>query len=182
MKEIKNKTCVFCGVEFKPSRTTQRVCSTRCSIGYARKKEAKKEERLWAAEKKKRKEALMSHSDWLKLLQAAFNAYIRKRDEKNKENCISCGKKVNGTGHASHFFSVGAYPNLRFNENNVWRSCVECNVHRHGNTAEYAVRLREKLGDEKFNKLLEERNKPLKLSIQEIKEKIKHYKEAIKKL
>jgi len=50
---------------------------------------AKDKEKEWQKEKKERKEALMSHSEWLKLLQSTFNTFIRMRD-KGRE-CISCG-------------------------------------------------------------------------------------------
>lgn len=179
--KVRLRKCKFCGVKFTPTYSTvQAVCSPRCSIEYSKMVQKAKDNREWQREKKVRKEALLSHSEWLNLFQKVFNAYIRARDK--GQPCISCGREVKDGGHASHLFSVGAYPNLRFNELNVWRSCIECNLHRHGNTAEYTVRLQKKLGDEVFNDLLSERSKPLKLSIPEIKEKIKEYKEKTKSL
>lgn len=178
MKEIKNKTCVFCGVEFRPFRTTQRTCSTRCAIGFAREKEEKKEKRLWNAEKKKRKEALLSHSEWLKLLQVAFNAYIRKRDE--KEGCISCGT-FNGQMHCGHYRSVSVAPQLRFNEDNCSKQCARCNTYLSGNLINYRIALVKKIGLKKVEQL-ENDNSDLKISIPEIKEKIKYYKQKIKEL
>lgn len=182
MKEIKNKTCVFCGVEFRPFRTTQRTCSTRCAIGFAREKEEKKEKRLWNAEKKKRKEALLSHSEWLKLLQVAFNAYIRKRDE--KEGCISCGTTANVQYAAGHFFTVGGFPNVRFDEDNVHKQCNKrCNGELSGNIIDYRPALIKKIGIERFEALEKRaRTESGKMSIPEIKEKIKYYKQKIKEI
>lgn len=166
----KAKICKICEKSFLPYTTTQPVCSFDCLIQYNSEKEVKKRVKTM-------KKELLTHSDYLGLLQVVFNKYIRLRD-KNRL-CISCGKKV-VDGHASHFFSVGAYPNLRFNENNVHLSCIECNLHKHGNTAEYALRLPERIGQAEFNKLLEQRNEPLKLTIPEIKTLIEKYKKLCK--
>src|SRR5690606_10781771 len=114
------------------------------------------------------------------LLQKVFNTYIRQRDK--GQLCISCGCKVEN-GHASHMFSVGGNPNVRFNEDNSHLSCVECNLHKHGNLVEYALRLPERIGKERFEKLVNDsRQTVLKLSIPEIQEKITYYKNQIKLL
>ena len=108
-----------------------------------------------------------------------FNKYIRLRDK--DKPCISCGKEIKN-GHASHYYSVGNYPNLRFNEHNVHLSCVECNVFKHGNLLEYEERLSNRIGV--FNKYLlyKERHNTNKLSIPELEEKINEYKLKIKNL
>jgi hypothetical protein len=113
-------------------------------------------------------------------LQKVFNTYIRQRDK--LKPCISCGKNLGKTFHAGHFFSVGAYPNLRFNENNVHGQCVECNLHKHGNVKEYDLRLQNVISDKEYSELLEMRHKPLKLSVDEVKELIAIYKQKIKEL
>lgn len=178
--KVKSKKCRHCGNTFTLTySTTQVTCSVNCSIAYSKSKETKKQAKQWANEKKERKTALMSHSEWLKLLQVVFNTFIRERD-KNKP-CISCGCKVK-KGHASHFFSVGSHPNLRFNEDNVHLSCIECNLYLHGNLVEYTLRLPDRIGKEKFYNLLKLKNIDLKLSIPEIQEKIKEYKNKIKQL
>lgn len=41
-----------------------------------------------------------------------------------------------------------------FNEMNVNAQCVSCNLFRHGNLHEYAARLLEKFGKEKFDALI----------------------------
>lgn len=178
MKEVKPKDCVFCGTGFIPRRTTQRVCSLRCSIGYAQQQEEKKVKRIWAKEKKTMKEALMSHKDWLNLLQKVFNTYIRMRDK--GQPCISCGT-MNGQKHAGHYRSVSSAPHLRFNELNVNVQCATCNNHLHGNLIEYRKGLIKKIGIEKVEEL-ENLNDSGKLSIPEIREKINYYKKEIKKL
>jgi hypothetical protein len=142
------------------------------------KKEVKQKEKKRTQQKK---EQLKTHKDWLKDLQKVFNKYIRLRDK--NQPCISCGVSVDWKkSNASHFFSVGKVPQLRFNEDNVHKSCVRCNKHLHGNLIEYSIRLPKRIGQKRYEKLLDSRNTTLKLSIPEIKELIKKYKEKIKNL
>jgi hypothetical protein len=139
------------------------------------------------AERKKAKreirqmrENIKSVSAYRRELQKVFNEFIRLRD--SKEPCISCGKPLPVKYDAGHFYSVGSYPNLRFNEDNVHAQCVECNQHKHGNLLEYAPRLTERIGFERASKLMVLRNEPLRLSLEEIKQLIEQYKWKVKTL
>jgi hypothetical protein len=122
----------------------------------------------------------MTKSDYLNICQKVFNTYIRTRDK--DKNCISCNKKLVGKYDAGHFFSVGAYPNLRFNENNVFGQCVHCNRDKHGNVKEYDLRLQNILSKDNYNQLLNDRNKPALLSIEDVKELIAIYRVKTKEL
>ena len=122
----------------------------------------------------------MTKSDYLNICQKVFNTYIRTRDK--DKNCISCNKKLVGKYDAGHFFSVGAYPNLRFNENNVFGQCVHCNRDKHGNVKEYDLRLQNILSIEDYNQLLNDRNKPALLGIEDVKELIAIYRLKTKEL
>lgn len=124
------------------------------------------------------KEKTKTHSMWLNDLQKVFNQYIRVRDK--GKPCISCDTPLIGKYDAGHYMSVGAYANLRFNEDNVHGQCVHCNQHKHGNQVEYGIRLPLRIGMERYNDLLLSRNSNSKLSVEEIKEKITHYKELIR--
>lgn len=163
----KAKVCKVCGKEFLPYTTTQPVCSVNCLMEYNSEKEVKKRV-------KQMKKDLLTHKDYLNILQVVFNKYIRIRDK--DKGCITCSRPFRDKFDAGHFLSVGAYPNLRFNEDNVHGQCVHCNQHLHSNNAEYFVRLPERIGLERFNKLLEQRKEPLKLTIPEIKILIEKYK------
>jgi hypothetical protein len=123
------------------------------------------------------RENIKSVSQYRNELQKVFNEYIRLRDA--KEPCISCAKPLPVKYDAGHFYSVGSYPNLRFNEDNVHAQCVECNQHRHGNLLEYAPRLNDRIGFERASKLMAKRNDPLRLSLDEIKELTTHYKKRV---
>lgn len=179
--KVKPRKCKNCGNVFTPQYSTvQSCCSPKCALEYSKTVKEKKEAKEWSVEKKERKEALMSHSDWLRLLQVTFNTFIRTRDA--DENCISCQKPLKGKKFdAGHFRSVGSNPQLRFNEDNVFGQCVHCNRDKHGNLLEYRKNLVIKLGVEKVE-WLENFNESNKLSIPEIKEKIQEYKNKIKQL
>lgn len=171
--------CKSCKIEFEPFIRNGIVLSklcTSCLLEKVKKQKAKE----WQTEKKIRKEKLKTHSEWLKDLQKVFNTYIRDRDY--MKPCISCERQLIGKFDAGHFFTVGAYPNIRFNEDNVHGQCVYCNQHLHGNISEYAIKLPFRIGQERFNKLLEDRTKSNKLTIDEIKTKIIHYNKRIKEM
>lgn len=168
----KLKTCKNpdCGKEFLPYVPLQIVCSPSCALEYNSKKQVTKRV-------KEMKKALVTHQSSTQLLQTLFNTFIRLRD-RNK-TCISCNGKLGDKYDAGHFFSCGAYPNLRFNEDNVHAQCVRCNQHLHGNIAEYSKGLLMRIGQEKFDKLYEERKNSKKLSIPEIADLITIYKQKI---
>ena len=171
MKVIKQKKCKECGSDYTPFKTTQVVCSPKCASILAEKK-------VWKEKKKIMIENTRTRTEWLAILQVIFNKYIRERD-KNRP-CISCDKQLTGKFDAGHFFSVGSYPNLRFNENNVHGQCVFCNQHKHGNHIEYGTRLINRIGNLEYNKLFNSRGDALKLTLNEIQELIKVYKSKIK--
>jgi hypothetical protein len=163
----------------------EQVCSVECSIAVINSKTYKnKEEKRIRIENAKNKKAVLesikSHSKWLNDLQKVFNHYIRLRDA--DKPCISCNRPLKGKFDAGHCFSVGAYPNLRYNEDNVHGQCVHCNRHKHGNINEYIKNLPFRIGANEFETLQSLRNSPLKLSISDIKERIDYYKLKVKTL
>lgn len=173
---MKLKKCAVqsCRKEFAPKYSSlQKTCSPSCAALWAKAETEKKAKGEWQKEKKVRQEALMTTSDWRNLLQKVFNTYIRIRDK--DKACVSCAKPFNTKYDAGHFYSVGSYPNLRFNEDNVHGQCVQCNRDLHGNHAEYSLRLPERIGQERFNALTEARKETLRISETEIKELLKHY-------
>ena len=177
MLKIYERKCLVCKDKFMPKNSTQIVCSPSCAVEYMKKQRTKE----WQKEKKVIKQSLETKKDVLKAAQIVFNTYIRLRDK--DKPCISCDKPYREKDiNASHFYSVGAYPNLRFNEDNVHNSCIRCNKDLHGNINEYTLRLPNRIGIERYNKLVEDRNKPLKLSFDEVKELIAIYKQKIKEL
>lgn len=146
-----------------------------CAIEHSRALSAKKAKK----ETTERKKALKSRAEWLKEAQAVFNKYIRMRDE--GKPCISCSRHHGGQYHAGHFRSIGAAPELRFNEYNCHRQCQPCNTHLSGNLLEYRRRLVAKIGIE-LVEWLEGPHEAKKYTIDEILEIKKHYQQKIKEL
>lgn len=140
------RKCTWCKHPFLPQRMGQKVCSPECAWQLAR-KQREKVERVAA---RLRREALKSRSQWLREAQSAFNAWIRQRDQDLP--CISCGRY--GTKYdAGHYRSVGAAPQLRFNEDNVHKQCSQCNQHLSGNIVAYRQGLLQKIGPQRLDAL-----------------------------
>lgn len=174
--KIKLIRCKKCRQMFEPIRRNSIIVTRLCISCFVENERTKRRKK----QKSEIKEGLKTHSDWLNELQKIFNKYIRLRD-KNKP-CISCNKPLIGKYDAGHYFSVGSYPNLRFNENNVHGQCVSCNQHKHANIVEYSLQLPKRIGQEQFEALVSMKGIPLKLTTAEIKEKIIEYKQKIKDL
>lgn len=92
-----------------------------------------------------------------KEVQTLFNKKIRERDSSNNEFvCISCGLKFPIVKmQAGHFFSTKGVGWLRFHEDNVNGECWYCNGFNRNHQIWYAVHLKEKIGEVRFNNLLE---------------------------
>ncbi len=173
---IKQKTCRVCKVEFKPSNSLQRVCGFYCASKYASEQNNKSIRKV----NKAKLEGIKTKSVHLKELQVIFNSFIRERDK--GQPCISCLKPITGKVDAGHFYSVGAYPNLRFNEDNCHSQCINCNQHNHGNIQEYSIGLLKRIGESRYTYLGSQRRQPLQLSIPDIIELKSTYKQKLNQL
>ena len=146
--------CKVCGAK----RSQQQIdrmnpcCeSIDCQVTYSmQSKQQAKGKKLagaaWRADTAARKKAAKSKGDWAKEAQREFNRFIRLRDE--PDVCISCGRHHAGQYHAGHYKTVGANPELRFNELNCHKQCAPCNNHLSGNIVNYRVRLIDKIGQD----------------------------------
>jgi hypothetical protein len=143
------KKCRICKKEFSPFLSTAVVCSPRCALDYTRKKASAAADKAFNI--KKRKFNANDVKKRKKVAQAAFNAYIRKRDEKLP--CISCNRHHSGQYHAGHFKTTAARPDLKFNEDNCHKQCSACNNHLSGNIENYRPNLIEKIGRKRFDLL-----------------------------
>lgn len=165
----KPKKCQGCGEPFYPRfLSTEKVCGVQCAMIVGKKKNEQKKDQEWRKERKQRKEAIKTRSDYAKEAQTAFNAYIRARDK--GKPCISCDKPDNGQHqrHASHYRSVGACSNLRYNTYNVHSSCATCNTQLSGNLIEYRIRLIKKLGIDRVE-WLESQNELVRYDVEYLK-------------
>lgn len=158
----------MCRERFTPRRPLQAACSLPCETTLAERLVAKRSKARAKAERledKARREKLKRLSQWRKEAQAAFNAYVRRRD--SHLPCVSCGRSANwgGQWHASHLRSVGAASSIRFHLWNVHRACSICNNHLSGNLANYLPRLQELIGAERVA-WLNEQNAPRRYSVE----------------
>jgi hypothetical protein len=161
----KPKICAVCRVRFVPARPLQKVCSPICAIEIAKQNARKPPPE--AAGARLTKKAIKTKAQWAKEAQSAFNAFIRARDL--KEPCISCGQSpTQGQRHASHYRSVGAAPQHRFNTYNAHASCAQCNSMKSGNVVEYRIRLADKIGNERLE-FIEHGNERKTYSIEYLK-------------
>lgn len=127
---------------------------------------------------RERKMEVKPLSYWMKRAQNVVNRYVRVRDANLP--CISCGRppEWGGQWHASHFRSVGAASNLRFNLKNIHKSCSICNSHLSGNIMHYRPALIEKIGYSEVERL-ESDNSIKKYSVEYLKKIERVFKKKI---
>ncbi|HEK2026107.1 TPA: recombination protein NinG [Proteus mirabilis] len=166
MQKLRRRRCKICREWFIPRQSFQNWCSPEHGFELSEqrknkdrekalaklKKENQKKEREEKDKLKARKLAVKPLSYFTKQAQTAFNAFIRERDK--DEPCISCGRFHEGQYHAGHYRTTGANPELRFDEDNVHKQCAPCNNHLSGNIENYTPRLIEKIGQERFDRLM----------------------------
>lgn len=152
-KKQKLHVCPVCKGKFVKFQSTQKACSVPCALIIGRKEQARLAEKKAKAERqrlKERREKARPLSWFRAKAQAAFNAYIRARDE--ADGCISCDKPAgwDGQWHAGHFYTRAARSDLAFNEDNVHKQCSVCNNHLSGNLAAYQESLKAKIGADRL--------------------------------
>lgn len=171
--EIKKKKCKVCETEFTPYKTTDRVCSGQCASEEKKGREATKKQRKTERQRQERVYLL-------DLAKKAFNAYIRKRDE--KELCICCDKPLGDNYHAGHYFSGGGHAAVMFDEDNVHAQRFECNIVLAGNNQEYSTRIESRIGVHEFEALRAKAYEEKTWTVDELKGIINEYKRKLKEL
>lgn len=129
---------------------SHKVCSVQCAIDLVsqnREKVDRAKVRASNQYTKVLKLAFKPLSWWAGKAQKAVNDWIRERDK--ADGCISCGIRT-GKMNAGHYRSRGACPALRYHQDNIHKQCEQCNTSKSGNSIEYRIRLREKIGDEQL--------------------------------
>lgn len=168
--------CKVCKEPYIKRSMTHVACKPECAEIIAKERRLKQER----TEYKRRKEDAKTRSDWLREVQIEFNSMIRERD--SLLPCISCGNTKTTTKYnAGHYLSVGARPQLRFNEDNVHKQCEHCNSYLSGNIAAYRPRLISKIGVGRVE-WLEGPHDPVKYTIDELKAMKALYRKKLKDL
>ncbi|ENQ9598337.1 TPA: recombination protein NinG [Enterobacter hormaechei] len=190
MRKPSRRKCKVCGEYFVPKFHDTRIrwcCPEHGAIlameerekekvkaAAKRIKEQKEVEKAGRKRRKAKRESLKSKSQWDKEAQSAFNRYIRIRDE--GKPCVSCGNPLIGKSNyltgsaidASHYRSRGAASHLKFNTFNVHSACTRCNRQLSGNAVEYRIRLIDRIGLERVERL-ESNNEPRRFDIPYLK-------------
>jgi hypothetical protein len=168
--KVKMKRCRVCREPFMPRLTTQPCCyKYECQVTYATAHALKSQDKRVKQERKElreRREKAKPRS-WHKAeAQRWFNKYIRLRDADLP--CISCQRFHTGQYHAGHYRTVGASPELRFDEHNVHKQCAPCNNHLSGNIVNYRSGLIARIGIE-LVEWLEGKHEPKHYTIDDLK-------------
>lgn len=170
--------CKVCKCKFDAKFFLQKTCvDPKCLADWQRMDREAKADKKHKAKKKDMKDNDKSYR--AKLAQQSFNAFIRLRD--NNDPCISCQRFHTGQYHAGHYRSVGAHPELRFEELNNNKQCAPCNNHLSGNIGDYRINLINKIGLEKVE-WIEGPHEAKKYSCAELKDIELHYKQKLKNL
>ena len=117
-----------------------------------------------------------------KELQDGFNLFVRLRDK--DKPCISCGcfKPL----QAGHFFPVGAYDGLRYDEDNCHGEDAGCNCFDNSHLESYKKNLILKIGQSAFDALVERaedyKRVGWKWSKCELTGMIKYYKSKVREM
>ena len=184
---MKMKTCKQCLAKFEPARPLQVCCSPDCAYDYGRKQTVLKSVKEAISERKvarTKREAMRTRSEWIKIAQKAFNAFVRERDQAAGYPCISSGRQLDWSGNAvdaGHYRSVGSAPHLRFHEDNCHAQSKHDNQWKSGNAVDYRINLIQRIGLERVE-ALEADNEPRKYSIDDLKEIIATYRKKAKEL
>ena len=179
---MKPKKCKICRKVFQPVKPLQSVCDWACAIELNLKNKAKAEAekaRIESKTSREQRNKLKTRGYYVAQAQAAFNRFIRHRDDKLP--CICCGKVRQGWD-AGHYLARSIRPELRFNEDNVHKQGKYCNNYNKGNAAAgYRNGLIERIGIERVL-ALEAPHPPAKWTIDELIQIKKTYMEKIKQL
>ncbi len=148
-------------------RTNQLMKKTKA---IEKKKHAKNKKDFYDNDLKTRREAA----------KLACHAYIRARDK--GKPCICCGRVIKGAVHAGHFKESGNNPKIRYHEDNIHVQSGYCNTYKGGNSGDYELYLRKKIGNERVDWLKTQLGGSVKRTPQDYKEIELHYKNKIKEL
>lgn len=136
------RECAVCPQFFAPRSDTHSACSPKCAQRWVN-----QQKRAAAADRRATRERLVElrpRSQWLKIAQRVFNAWILIRDA--GKPCVSCGRQHKGSMDAGHYIAAGDCEALRFHELQVRAQCVPCNHKRHGALIGFRQQLVRELG------------------------------------
>lgn len=154
-------------------------CGMECLTAHGREKAQKAAEKRKRKEVREAKERVKTRSELAREAQAAVNAFIRERDKDLP--CISCGRHHQGQYHAGHYRTVGANPELRFEELNIHKQCAPCNNHKSGDIVNYRINLVKRIGQDAVD-WLEGYHEPKRYTAEQLREIKREYRRKAREL
>lgn len=156
----------------------------RCAWTHWNNLKEKSRKKALAVEGKQHREAKKRIKDndrpfQLQKTQTIFNRYVRLRDI--HDPCISCLRFHDGQYHAGHYRTVGANPELRFDERNCHKQCSACNNYLSGNIVNYRINLINKISLESV-RIIEGPHEPKRYTLSNLKTIQRWYKRKTKRL
>lgn len=191
---FKRARCAHCRgklVQERPNQIVHVECAEGWALALIAKRDREEAKRIKAqlkeetAKVREKKEALRTIPELIKMAQAAFNCWVRARDE--GQPCISCGKPpgdlsgMHAGRDAGHYRSTGSASHLRFREDNCHAQCVKCNQWKAGNAVDYRIGLIARIGLARVE-ALESDNTPHKWTREELIQIKETYRRKLKEL
>ncbi len=170
--------CCICKNRFTPKsiydKTCQEIdCRTKWAMQVVEKQKLeteKKKKQANAREKADLKDKIKTLSEWKKDLQIEINSIVRAIDKGYP--CIATNT-TNGKVNAGHYIGTLANPTIRFHLENIWLQSEHSNTWKSGDTIRYQEGIISLFGKDYLGYMNSlQQIPPIKLSIQDIKEKI----------
>ena len=191
-KKIRKSFCKECGNEFTPFNTMDKYCSMPCRYEGAkkiieanRKKKVLQAKRQHSEWKRNGLDMLKRRGDWEKLLQDEVN-HIARLIDKGCKSCISCPPTTPmQKAFGGHLHSVGSNSSTRYNLHIIHRQCFSCNGKKGGVPLLYLEGIIREYGKDYADYIqydIVRNTKPIKLSIETIREKISIAKAIVREL
>lgn len=171
--------CKYCKEPYTPKFSSLEKCQKEdCRIAYAMEvvskqklAKAKKAKQDYTKEKIEAQEKLKTLTEWHNDLQKGINAIVRAIDANHP--CISSQRPLGKSFDAGHLFSRGSNPHIRYHLFNIFAQSVHDNQWKSGNQLDFVDGIEKTFSTEIKEYCLSLKGLPdLKLSIEEIKEKI----------
>ncbi|MCE3277996.1 MAG: Phi10:1 [Bacteroidetes bacterium] len=183
--EVKPKKCRYskCDKKFIPFRSTDPTCpNDTCRRGFEAERKKQKELKAKSYNKRKEQIANMATSHLKDTLQLRINRISKLLDRGHP--CMGTGKD-DYTTTAGHFFSIGAYPELRYHLMNIFNQDADDNSKNGGRgNKNYEGRLVSTFGLPVYESILalKRKIKSLHISGSELKDACRIAHQIIRKL
>jgi|GEM_PF-2860277 len=150
--KVKQYVCHHCKRKYTRliSKSMVKWCSPECGYQLSLKAKKKKQDQIARKDRiriKKEKEKLKSVSQIGKELTVLLQKLARIIDE--NQPCI-CTGEIHRAYDGGHFWSVGAFPNLKYHMDNIHKCSVLSNQWRSGDENRYRHGLKRRYGDDYF--------------------------------